>query len=205
MSLKNLYGVMKIRKGTILYHLSDEMMRYKNENEKGLLYCVFHPSEYYGGEKYITFIKIKRNLSLLFRIDNIKDLIIYSALQNETNDNIVKKLKNENLDGWFSSINNRFCVEVAIINKLDNYEILKTKKIKKKWKKSYYKDGKVILKDWGNYYSIDKIEEQINMKINIRYKIMIKKYKKLEEKSEKKKEYILQILLNNCKIKYIKI
>ena len=47
--LKKSYGVMKIKEGSILYHASDKKFKY-NTN-KPMLFCTFHPSEWYS--KYI--------------------------------------------------------------------------------------------------------------------------------------------------------
>ena len=58
--LKKSYGVMKIKEGSILYHASDKKFKY-NTN-KPMLFCTFHPSEWYS--KYITRIRIKKDISL---------------------------------------------------------------------------------------------------------------------------------------------
>ena len=54
--LKNKYGIIKINKGSILYHISDKKIRYTNENERKFIYCLLHPCEEYTSEKYISFI-----------------------------------------------------------------------------------------------------------------------------------------------------
>ena len=74
--INKLLNFSKIKKNTILYHLGDERMRYKNEKERKLLYCVFHPLDYFQCEKYVSYIKIRRNLKLLFKIDDIKNDIV---------------------------------------------------------------------------------------------------------------------------------
>jgi hypothetical protein len=50
---------MIIKEGSILYHTSDEI--FKNRSKR-MLYCKFHPSEYTGNNKYLHFIRIKRDI-----------------------------------------------------------------------------------------------------------------------------------------------
>jgi len=72
-------------------------------------------------EEKITCIEIQKDISLLFMIEDINDLFIVSALStflDSFNFDLVKihkekliefsdKLKKENFDGWFSSIDNK--------------------------------------------------------------------------------------------------
>ena len=92
--LRLLYGEMIIQKESILYHTSDDLFVYQNFHDKPFLFCTFHPSEYTGNNKYVHFIKIKKELSLLFMIDSIKNIKIYSSLNqitNVPNKNLAKK------------------------------------------------------------------------------------------------------------------
>ena len=65
--LRQNYGEMIIKEGSILYHTSDDIFKHR---KKPMLFCTFHPSEYTGDNKYLHFIKIKRDLSLLFMIND---------------------------------------------------------------------------------------------------------------------------------------
>jgi hypothetical protein len=134
--LRKQYGEMIIKEGSILYHTSDNKFKYKDD--KPMLFCTFHPSEYTGNNKYLHYVKIKKDISLLFMISDIKDIKIYSALNDlieHPNKNLAKKhdyilkileidLKKENFDGWFSSIENKANVEVALNNNKDRYYVL---------------------------------------------------------------------------------
>jgi hypothetical protein len=133
--LKSKYVKIKIKKGSILYKISDEKIRYTNTQEQPLIYCLFHPSEDYTSEKYVSFIKIKKTLSLLFMIKDIKrvcietafnditglDSLIYAKKNSNQMIDLIDKLKNEKLDGWITSINDRLKIELAIINNVDNF------------------------------------------------------------------------------------
>jgi hypothetical protein len=69
------YGEVILKKGSILYHTSDEQFTYKDELEKPLLFCTFHPSEYgSNNNSYIHFIKLEKDISLLFMIEKIKKI-----------------------------------------------------------------------------------------------------------------------------------
>ena len=72
------YGEMIIKEGSILYHTSDHKFKYKDD--KPVLFCTFHPSEYTGYNKYLHYVIIKRDISLLFMISHIDEIKIYSSL-----------------------------------------------------------------------------------------------------------------------------
>ena len=172
--LKNIYGEMIIKKGSILYHTSDDLFEYKSDKIKPMLFCTFHPSDYMGDNyTYVSFVKIKKDVSLLFMIESIGRTHIFSSLNkiiNHPNKNLakqnnnilkvlVKDLKQENFDGWFSSIENISSVEVAFINNEDIYEIIQTKKIKKNWNNGHYNGNNnniIILKNWGKFEKTSK-------------------------------------------------
>ena len=57
------------------------MIIYINLEEKNQFYFVhFHQSEYTGYNKYLHYIKIKKDISLLFMISYIDKIKIYSSL-----------------------------------------------------------------------------------------------------------------------------
>jgi hypothetical protein len=76
------YGSIILKKDSILYHVSDNKnFIYKSSKEKPFLFCTFHPSEW-SGYKYVHFIKLKKDVRLLFMIDNIINDRIQSSLPN---------------------------------------------------------------------------------------------------------------------------
>jgi hypothetical protein len=141
--MNEIYGKMILQKDTILYHTSDELFEYYPD--KHMLFCTFHPSEYTGDNQYVHFIQLKRNVELLFMIDYINRIKLFSSMNqivSHPNKNLAKKhdsilqemvikLRRERLDGWFSSIENKSNVEVSLINDVDLYEVIHTEKLKK--------------------------------------------------------------------------
>ena len=93
--LRNTYDEMIIKKGSILYHTTDYLFEYKNNTVKPMLFCTFHPSEYIGDNyKYVNFVNIKKDISLLFMIDCIGRTHIFSSLEqliDHPNKNLAKK------------------------------------------------------------------------------------------------------------------
>lgn len=215
--LRETYGEIIIKEGSILYHTSDKI--YKFRSKKPMLFCSFHPSEYTGYNKYLHYIKIKKDISLLFMINYIDKIKIYSSLNDiidHPNKNLAKKhdyvlkimvkdLKKENFDGWFSSIENKPHVEVALNNDKDIYEVIDTKILKQNWNNGRYKGDNneiIIKKDWGSI-PICTIKIPVILNIKKKYKRMIKKYKDCEISSKFISEYIFQIILDNAIINYI--
>jgi hypothetical protein len=215
--LKKTYGEMILKEGSILYHTSD--YKFKNIPDKPMLFCTFHPSEYTGDNKYLHFIRIKKDISLLFMINNIGEIKIYSALNDlleHPNKNLAKKhdsileimvekLKEENFDGWFSSIENKANVEIALINNQNIYEVINTQYLRHNWNNGHYKGNNneiVVIKNWGKIPISIKILPVI-LNINNKYKNLIKKYKEYEVNSKFISEYIFQIILDNAIINYI--
>jgi hypothetical protein len=61
------YGEVILKKDFILYHTSDNI--FLNKPKHPMLFCTFHPSEWFYGEDFITTIKLKKDVSLFFMID----------------------------------------------------------------------------------------------------------------------------------------
>jgi hypothetical protein len=214
------YGYMTIPKGTILYHMNDsKKFIYKNEEEKPFLFCTFHPSEY-KDQYYIHYIKLKKKIKVLVMIEKIDEDRIYSALSNISGYDPLLKillkmnilvlhqmkdlLKKENLNGWFSSIDNGKNTEITILNKYETFIYIKSHKMIRMWRNGYLKNNEVFIKEWRNLYKISFIEKPIKLYVNKRFKKLFKKYKKYEKKSKFIHEYIFQMILDYAKIKYYK-
>jgi len=208
--LKDSYGKMKMKKGSVLYHTSEN--KFIVDLKKPFLFLTFHPSEWDIMNKYVTMIRIKKDITLLFMIEGFQKGRIFSCLNTFTkhpNLNLAKKydknlmcyreeLKKEQYDGWFTSIENKTSVEVGLINDEKNYEVLKTERLKRNWG---YKKNK---KSWGTIYPICTIEQPVKLKINLRYKSMIEEYKKYGIKTGNEHNTVFLIILENAKIYYHK-
>ena len=215
--LRSIYGEIIIQKGSILYHTSDDLFTYQNNIDKPMLFCTFHPSEYTGDNKYVHYIKIKKDLSILFMIDSIKNIKIYSSLNqitNHPNKNLAKKhnyvlqdvaneLKKETFDGWFSSIENKGFVEIALMNDKKLFEVVDSQILNRNWRNGNNANNQITLKNWGKKYEICTIKNPITLNIHQKYEIMIIKYKEYEKKSNFPLEYIFQVILENATINYI--
>ncbi len=210
------YGSMMIKKGSIFYHINDEkQFEYKEKNEKPLLFCTFHPSEWSFG-KYVHYIKLERDVRLLFMVDDIQHNRIYSALpdiiknsrENLSKMNIVvqkrmkKMLKKEYFDGWFTSIENKPTVEVAFLNSRNIYSCINSHKMKIYWRNCNQYNNIIQMKEWGKFYEISFIEKRIKLRVNERYQKIFEKYKKNEKKSKFLSNYIFQLILDYANIKY---
>lgn len=218
--MKECFGEVILKKGCILYHTSSELFTYKNNKEKPLLFCTFHPSEYgaNSNNSYVHFIKLKKDISLLFMIEKIKKSLIFSSLHLFTKNergNLTKmnnsklllfsnKLKSNNFDGWFTSINNKTNVEVALLNKNSLYELVSSDQLNENWINSNNTNNKIILKNWGVKYPICTIKEPAVFIINERYKKQLAKYRKEEIKSKLLLDNIFQVILNNAIFYFIK-
>ena len=216
--LKEVYGEMILKKDIILYHTSEEIFNNKSEEEKPILFCTFHPSEYGMIGDYVTMVKLKRDVSLFFMIEDIKKARIYSALSiliNHKNGNLAKRhkeelefftkqLKKDNLDGWFSSIENKGTVEVSLINDKNLYEIVETEPLMNNWNNGNINNNVIKIKNWGMKYKVYSIEYPVIFNINERYKPMLEKYIDFEKETQLINQYIFQKILKNAIIMYHK-
>ena len=207
------YGEVILKKGTILYHTSNEIFSYKPEYP--MIFCTFHPSEWYYNEEYVTFISLKKDVSLFFMIDFSNNSKPYSSLPKITNNYIhllkmnhtleqllyySNELKNNHFDGWFNSnvIDKNF-IEVALINDSNIFEVLKTNKLIKDWSRQNNANNIITQKKWGTNY---KIENDVIFNLNNRYKEHIEKYIENAINNKFHLRFTFQILLLNGKIYY---
>jgi hypothetical protein len=74
--MKECYETIILKKESILYHTSEDLFTYKNNKDKPLLFCTFHLSEYgfNNNNIYVHFIKLKKDINLLFMIEKIKKI-----------------------------------------------------------------------------------------------------------------------------------
>ena len=164
--MRTSYGELVLRKGTRLYHTSGIPMCEKPE--KPMIFLTFHPSEWYrNSEDYVSTVELQRDVSLFFMVQGIRRLRVFSALNTLLNkpDQNLMKMRNENLacyksflererfDGWFSTIEGKTAVEVALLN--NPYKLIECVPIQWSWRNSHMTDnGNLIPKMWGNVYPI---------------------------------------------------
>lgn len=61
----------------------------------------------------------------------------------------VEKLKEQNLDGWFSSIENKSQIEITIINDSDIFEPVSFEPLYRNWRNGNNLNGEKNYKNWG--------------------------------------------------------
>lgn len=201
-TLRSTYGEVIVKKGTSMYHTSDEPFQIRPD--KKLLFMTFHPADWAPHSNYITKITLQKDISLLFMIDTITPIGRISPLLNIlirkprrnlnkqfdiNNICYIKYLKTEHYNGWFSSIEGKVEVEVAIINDPVLYS---------------YSESEPLPSNeefWDKYYPITTVQYPIILKINERYREYILRYIALGKSFNN--EYIFHRVLQNAIIRYI--
>jgi hypothetical protein len=216
-TIRSVYGEMILKKGTKLYHVSDD--EFCPNPTKPMLFTVFHPSDVLDVAlltEHVTTITLKRDVSLFFMVSNIvreRILPLLDVLIGKTGQNLAKQsdsnlacyinhLKKDRFDGWFSTINGKGRVEVALINDTSIFEVASCEPFIRNWTNSNMVNNTFIPKRWGAQYEISPISLPITLNVNVRYKPMIEHY--IAYTNEKyNNEFIFQILLRNARINYI--
>ncbi len=210
------YGTVIFKKGTILYILDNKKFddfNYYDSTKQPLIFCVCHPSEGNILCKYVHYIKLKKDIKLLFLIEGTERARIQSFLKFATNEyniknnnkilNLCKRdLNNNNLDGFITSIDNTDKLEIGLISSNKNYKHYKTTILQCDWMDSIRISKNIIKqKYWGQLY---KVVLPIQIHLNKRYKKMIKKYIKYENKIGYISNNVFSIMIkdNNIQIKY---
>jgi hypothetical protein len=205
---------MILKKGSVLYHTSQEPFEYRTN--KPMLFCVFHPSEWVDINNYVTRIELRRDLSLLFMIDSFKKTHVFSALNgliNKPGLNLAKMfdsnlacyshiLRQEGFDGWFSSIENKGSVEVALLNDPSIFSYLPSEHLKRNWRNSNNLNNVITVKNWGKLYPICTMSQPAILNIHERFHTLIESYMGTNKKSAFPNDFIFQILLSNALISY---
>ena len=65
------FGIIILKKNSILYHTSDNKYLNLIDINKPLLFCSFHPIDYEGyNTKYVHIIRLKKDIKLFFMVDD---------------------------------------------------------------------------------------------------------------------------------------
>jgi hypothetical protein len=179
-----------------------------------MFFLTFHPSEYIKNEEeYVTKIVLNKDISLFFMVSSIKGLRILPLLHllvNTPGKNLakqhdsklecfVKYLKDDSFDGWFSTIEGKTSVEVALINDPNLFTVLDSEEVIWDWTNSYYNNTDTLVsKGWGNTYPI--VKDKVVLNINKIYKKMIEEYMNNTEDPDGNS---FQLILKNSVIHYI--
>ena len=158
-----------------------------------------------GFKKYFIFSYINDTFLQNNYTQNINynnNLNYMSKLSNNKKFDIIDKLEKENFDGWFSSIENKSQIEVALINNENFYSIISCEKLTRNWRNGNNLNDILFTKNWGTKYEISTIYLPVIFDVNIRYKKMIEEYIEYGLTSKFPYEYILQVIFNNAILNY---
>ncbi len=211
------YGIMTIKKDSILYSVYDEDTTYFYDNK--IIYCNFHPIESnilfekicHAQNTNVRFIKLHKDISLLFLVEEFINRSIISAISSTLlsyctyYSELIELCKKENVDGWFSSVRNgskgfHNC-EIGLLNDSNIYSIIRDEKFKRDFK-IYKIDEEIKKKDYGTLYKISFIEIPIILHLHIRFKDLIQQYLIFEKESKYIESCTFQLLLKNAIITY---
>jgi len=212
-SLRTSYGTVRVPKGSILYHATTSNTCILPD--KPMLFTTLHPSDWYAEDIYISVIELQRDIELLFMVSLIHKTRIFSSLNKylgENNTNLAKMnygrikswlpfLQSEKLDGWFSSIENGYAIELALIHDPTILKILECNPIRYNWTNSKYVNNSITPKHWGSVYPLSATTIPFQLVLNERYRTQIENYKKLIA-SEEPLSTTLSIILENADINY---
>lgn len=186
--LRASYGEVLLRKGTRLYHTSPTAMC--ERPDKPMIFTTFHPSEWYrNSEDVVSVIELQQDVSLLFMVQGIRHLRIFSALGNlldKPGSNLMKMrieyltkfrpwLEKEQFDGWFSTIEGKTAIEVALINNPAVYKVVECAPIQWSWNNSTIgNDGALVPKKWGSVYPV--VIPTPRLTLNARFRPQLEAY-----------------------------
>ncbi len=211
-SLATTYGVVYLPKGTWLYHVSQKSIC--DLPQKSMLFMTYHPSEWYSEDSYVSIIELQKDVRLLFMVNLIRNLRIYSAL-NEllgyTNTTLAKMnyekikkwipyLQNEGLDGWMTSIENKTAIEIAIRMDPTILKIVDCSPIQYNWKNANYVNTELVPKNWGSVYPL--FSGPFKLILNKRFKPQIDNYQ-TQIHEEDPRGTAFSVFLENAELIYI--
>lgn len=143
-TLRNTYGYITIPKGMSFYHARNKP--YNINKPDDVLFLTFDLSDWNNEtDLYITKFNVKKEFDLLFMVHKIHNGKIYSLLStllDKSEEHILNKQHDKNLDcyfpymlkenlfGWFCSIEDGTSIEIALHNSNDFLEKIETVKIK---------------------------------------------------------------------------
>jgi hypothetical protein len=210
--MRKSYGEMILKKGTVLYHTSPD--EFKLRTEKPMLFLTFHPSEWEGwADDYITRITLLKDVSLFFMVkdfENAKVIPLLNVLTSSSNldkqnDKYLKcyisYLQSEQFDGWFSTIEGKPFVEIALINNPSIYSFSASEIKKRNWRNSTNVAGVFVQKYWGEQYPLYTHTFPAELILNSRFKPLIENYKQYCN-NKQPNEYVFYMILINAKITY---
>ena len=121
-------------------------------------------------------------------------------INNNKINKFVNKLNNAKFDGWFSSIEDKIGVEVALLNNKDLFEIETVNNFNSNWNYKIENNNEYI--NFGKKYKIYSLQYPLILIINIKFKINIDKFIKRISSTKFIPSSIIEIILKNANIIY---
>ena len=148
-------------------------------------------------------ILLKRDIEVLFFISGFQKHYVLSNQEEKKSPAFLQKLREENLDGWIASIENRSHVEVAIVNDQNIFEVISFEPLRKNWRNGNCLGGISECKNWGTLYPISSRLLPVVFQLNEKYKLLIEEYIQYGLESKYPFEYVFQVILENAIIEFI--
>lgn len=215
-TMRSVYGEMIVRKGTVLYHSSQTP--FQPNPKKPMLFTTLHPSDWATyADEYVTRITPQRDINLFFMIGGIcgaRILPLLDTLINQPGNNLAKQrdsnlacytkiLKADNFDGWFSSIEGKTGIEIALLNDSSLFSVAPSERvpIHNLNNGDYNANHGYVPRTWGKVFPLTTLDLPVTLHINSWYKPHIEQYMAYIERTNPK-EYTFYVLLNNAHIEY---
>ena len=116
----------------------------------------------------------KKSKDFLEQTEQIKNSKSFNLLCSNDKVILTEQIRQEKLDGWFSSIENRSHVEVAIANDPAIFEAGPYEPLRKNWRNgNCLLGGSATSKDWGTAYPVSSRTLPLVFRLNPRYKLLI--------------------------------
>jgi len=184
-----------------------------------MLFTTFHPSDHMTNvEEYLTRILLKRDVSLLFMVGEIRRTRILPLLDTLTGLpglNLAKMytpnlicytdyLCAEHFDGWFSTISGGTNVEVALINSGSMFDVISSERVPNAnlTADNYNSANGYYPNRWATMIPLTTFTYPVQLNINMRYKTQIDEFVQLCDRQCQKGNTFYAIL-KNATIRYL--
>lgn len=144
-------------------------------------------------------VNLIRNLRIFSAITELLDgkESNLAKMEDKNRQKQIPFLQNEGFDGWLSSIDNQWKIDIVIRTDPILLKIVECLPIQFSWRNSFQKQDKIIPKNWGSVYPLSTGPFQLIL--NQRFKSQIEnQQKQLEE--EDPRDYTFAIFLENAEI-----
>lgn len=196
------YGVVKLSKGSRYYHISNNPLT--NLPDKQLIHLLFHPSEQYIEDSYIAVFELLQDVSLLFLIDKIYKMRIFSPQHVLFEQSFQTDLQHEiGLHGWLTSIRNQSELIIRIIPEPTILKLVDCQPIQFDWSNSKYdRTMNYIPKRWGTHYPLSFLSYPVHFILHQRFQHQLEAYER-QVKEEDPEGTILELILNHANVTYV--